>query len=317
MKVLVKQPRSDSLLVAGSRASTRLAQRLADRRFNGVGLFLTLTYDRKAYSSALELYRAQRDERHVRRFISRLEDATGMDLTGRWTRKLEFQAGGWVHWHLILDAEDRIPQSLITEVWGHGHTWVNAASWARIKYFAKYLAKSVDDLPEWLLAERTRSVKVVATSPGFWGASDDHPADAKPAARSWAVFVPIAEMNKQRVIVKTPEYQRTFRNVNVFGALETLCNQGGGMVLGTEHEYLLLAITRNGLEDSLQAIDAAGGRQAARRRGSLDNGGKSATTPIFRDSRFNDFQPPDDVPDWVVPAMRGLGTLEDVTRVGN
>ena len=130
------------------------------------GLFVTLTYDRSKFDTPRELYDRQKEERHVRRFIERLETRTGLDLTGKWCRKMEFQKGDWVHFHLVIDVP-WIPKKLIDECWSWGFTWVNATRPNRLKYFCKYTAKT-GEFPTFLLAERARSVRIVSASPGFW-----------------------------------------------------------------------------------------------------------------------------------------------------
>jgi hypothetical protein len=81
---------------------------------------------------------------------------------------MEFQRGGWVHWHLIILDVHRIPHALAAELWGHGHVWLRKLSPRNVKYCTKYTVKA-GDVPSWLLMERPRSVKVIRCSPGFWG----------------------------------------------------------------------------------------------------------------------------------------------------
>lgn len=163
--------------VDGSRIlAARLAERACNRLRKG-GLFLTLTYDRSKYADARELYDEARDQRHVRRFVHRLERLLGASLKGKWLRKMEFHEGpeGWLHWHVLLDWRSSIPHDVLTKAWGHGHVWVGKATRSRIRYTCKYVAKTLDDLPGWLLAEPARSVKIVAVSPGFWDEGDVEP----------------------------------------------------------------------------------------------------------------------------------------------
>jgi hypothetical protein len=144
-----------------------LGDRLA-KRFAGVkGLFITLTYDRAPYSSPLECFRRQSDERHVRRFIERLGAAVGASLTSRWIRKLEFHESGWPHWHLCIDWPSRIPREVVAQCWGHGFVNVKRVTPERCFYFAKYIAKG-GTVPGWVYMLRIRECKVIATSPGFW-----------------------------------------------------------------------------------------------------------------------------------------------------
>lgn len=147
----------------------RLAERLCKRMAKG-GLFVTLTYDRTPFGSSAELYREQRDQRHVRRFIHRLESYLGAPgcLKGRWCRKMEFHKDGWVHWHVVLDWHKFIDVYALRDLWGHGSVSIAKATRGRCRYVAKYVAKTMDDLPPFLLGEPCRSVKIFAVSPGFW-----------------------------------------------------------------------------------------------------------------------------------------------------
>jgi len=151
---------------AGS-LSHAFRSRLEERMSGVPGLFITLTYERSDHASPLALYRAQSAERHVRRFISRLESYLGVSLNGRWCRKMEFQRGGWVHWHLVLDYPAKIPHRDLAQLWGHGFVFVSKIKGKHLRYMAKYAAKT-GEMPGFLLGERVRAIKIVATSPGFW-----------------------------------------------------------------------------------------------------------------------------------------------------
>src|SRR5690606_20307089 len=99
------------------------------------------TYERREGETPEELFRRSSEERHVRKFIERLSRVMGQSLTGRWICKLEFQRGGWVHWHLIIVGCSSIPHRRLAKAWSHGHVWVQRCTKARVKYFAKYIAK--------------------------------------------------------------------------------------------------------------------------------------------------------------------------------
>lgn len=153
----------------GARAqAASLCERLQGRLKGERGVFITLTYRREEWAGTRELYRASSEDRHVRRFIAGLSAYLGESLNGRWIRKLEFQEGGWVHWHLIILGVSRIEHADLSELWGYGFVWVSRMSERRIRYFGKYLAKDGGGVPAWVYAEPVRSVKVVASSPGFW-----------------------------------------------------------------------------------------------------------------------------------------------------
>ena len=145
-----------------------LSRRLIARCKGERGVFLTLTYDRDAYDSACDLYdRAQR-ERHVREFMRRLSRALGESVKGKWICKLEFQEGGWVHWHILLLGRAWLKYETLRDAWGRGHVWVEKMTTRRIKYICKYVSKD-GTLPTFLMFRPSRSVRVVRVSPGFWG----------------------------------------------------------------------------------------------------------------------------------------------------
>lgn len=150
------------------RLSAKLGRRLWERCQGRRGLFVTLTYRRDEYASPLDLYRKQSEHRHVREFLRRVARHLGRDLSGKWFCKLEFQRGGWVHWHLIILDVEKIPHAAAMELWGHGHVWLRRLNKKNVKYCTKYTCKA-DQLPAWLMAERPRSIKIVRVSPRFWG----------------------------------------------------------------------------------------------------------------------------------------------------
>jgi hypothetical protein len=80
--------------------------------------------------------------------------------------KVEFQTGGWVHWHGVILGLNRIEHDLLQECWGWGFTWVKRMTPENIAYVCKYVTKG-DSLPSFLYMEDR--VRVVRTSNGFWG----------------------------------------------------------------------------------------------------------------------------------------------------
>ena len=163
--------------ILGAILRTRLAERLKGER----GLFLTLTYSHEEWESARELYYATGEKQHVTLFMRRLARACNLgSLKGRWFCKLEFQRGGWVHFHVILLGPTYLPHEAITKAWGFGHVWVNRLTASHLAYLCKYVAKD-GAVPPWLFFERPRSVKVIRVSPGFWG--DTKSADRVPDDR--------------------------------------------------------------------------------------------------------------------------------------
>lgn len=167
----------DPLSVKG--LSARLSSRLTERCRGHRGLFVTLTYDRTGetyegggFDSSLACYRAAQDEQHVPLFLRKVSRYLGESLTGRWLCKLEFQKGGWPHWHIIILDVPKIPHAELKRLWNKGHVDVRRMSPKNIRYVTKYTCKG-GDLPAWLLAERSRAVKVIRVSPGFWGKGGD------------------------------------------------------------------------------------------------------------------------------------------------
>lgn len=166
----IRQVATDSWLDPRSakRLSCALADRLWKRCQGHRGLFVTLTYDRSRYDSALQLYRQQSEAQHVALFIRKISRLLDFDLRGKWFCKLEFQKGGWVHWHLIILDIAKIPHQACTELWGRGHVWLRRLSRRSVRYCTKYVCKGAE-VPAWLYLERPRSVKIIRVSSGFWG----------------------------------------------------------------------------------------------------------------------------------------------------
>ena len=162
-------------LAFGAKLATRLETRCAGE----CGVFLTLTYKRDEYVNPRDLYRQASEKKHVAEFIKRLARHLGESLTGRWICKMEFQEGGWVHWHLIVLGVTRIEHAALSSLWGFGHVWIKRMNQQSLRYMTKYVAKG-DGLPAFLYAERPRSVKVIRTSKGFW---NDPPKDRPTAVR--------------------------------------------------------------------------------------------------------------------------------------
>lgn len=88
-------------------------------------------------------------------------------MRGRWLCKMEFQRGGWVHWHLVVIGFDRIDQALLEKCWRHGFVWVRRAGEAELRYVCKYVGKA-GSFPAFVYQRPIRSVKIIRTSPGFW-----------------------------------------------------------------------------------------------------------------------------------------------------
>ena len=168
-----------------------LSAKLVERCRGQSGLFITLTYNRELFDGPYDAYCRSRDERHVRLFIRKMARELGTDLTGKWLCKMEFQVGGWVHWHIIILGPTYMDQRLLTKLWGLGHVWVVRLSKTRVEYLCKYVSKT-GQVPLWILGERIRSVKVIRTSPGFWGPIV--PSWPKPKLAKMPFYVSIGHM---------------------------------------------------------------------------------------------------------------------------
>jgi hypothetical protein len=148
--------------------SAKLADRLWNRCHGRRGLFVTLTYRRDEYNDPLDLYRTQAEQQHVPLFLRKVSRHLGENLKGRWFCKMEFQDGGWVHWHIIILDVDRIPHDDMTRLWGRGFVWLRRLSEKHVRYCCKYVAKDGHG-PAFLYGEPPKAVKIVRVSPGFWG----------------------------------------------------------------------------------------------------------------------------------------------------
>jgi hypothetical protein len=168
----------------------KLGQRLWRRCQGQAGVFVTLTYRRDDYPSAQELYYRQRERQDVPLFIRRLARALRVSLKGLWLCKMEFQSGGWTHFHLLILGPTFIDHDLLTRCWRHGHVWVKRLSRQNCLYLTKYVAKG-GRTPLWLYGEPPRSVKIVRVSPGFWPVEDRRPKRDRPDVPLWADGTPI------------------------------------------------------------------------------------------------------------------------------
>jgi hypothetical protein len=214
----------------------RLQDRLTKRCNGERGVFLSLTYNRNAYDTPRDLYRAASTEQHVAMFIRRLSRALGHKLTARWICKMEFQAGGWVHWHLIILGFTRIPHEIIASCWQHGYAWVSKLNPERIRYLAKYVAKG-GSLPAFLYGEPPRSVKVVRTSPGFWSepGKTRPPEHTRPKPVRLTAYRSIGEALASNDHTTTLECEGRYRTLRVplHDVLASLHRSGGRVVKRT------------------------------------------------------------------------------------
>lgn len=291
--------------VASVRLSKRLGDALAERFRGKRGVFLSLTYDRSKFTGPMDCYRKMSEQRHVRKFIKRLACFLGVDLAGKYICKLEFQMGdgvGYPHFHLMIEGIGFVPQAKLAELWGHGFVWISAATRKRCKYFAKYIAKA-DDVPAWILQEPPRSVKIVRTSPGFWGVPPKVRDRAAVVKRGrpfcWVPIGTRLHERRGRVIARSADGKR-YRRVNcpVWLAAIELAKRGGkvvGVGRWLRCEY--------GLSTLVAILEAAAGGAPAKPgspRLHLKDSGNPPGTP----------GPEDLWVPWLVDSMRAQGVLE-------
>jgi hypothetical protein len=197
----------------------KLGRRLLWRCRGHRGVFVTLTYRREGYSSPLELYRRQAERQDVPLFIRRLSRALGVSFKGKWLCKLEFQQGGWVHWHIVLLGVRRIEFAVLKRCWTHGFPWISKITPRTCMYLTKYVAKG-GQLPAWIYLEKPKSVKIVRVSPGFWPEDERAPATPKDDYDRYGPgpgqcvdgYVPIGEkLNRRGVLVRHGRRGETIR----------------------------------------------------------------------------------------------------------
>jgi hypothetical protein len=164
------------------RLGLRLGERLVRELHGEDRVMVTLTYRREEYDSPLDLYRHTREKRHIRGFLRRLGKLTGEDYAGRWLCKMEFQRGGWVHYHMVIRGTKRIEHTLLDEAWGYGFVYITRAPGHRLKYLCKYVAKDCS-APDFLYNERMRSVRIITSARGFWSDTEKQPPRDEPEHR--------------------------------------------------------------------------------------------------------------------------------------
>lgn len=157
------------LTVLGSLAAVRRIKRRGFPESLRNWRFVTLTIDRSEYPDPSEGYDLAK--RHLRKFIYALRKKYAIR---RWCWKLEFHERDertgevYPHWHLLLDYKRPIPCEEITALWGKGRTEIKGVTDSRFDYLFKYVAKSVDLLPDWVLSRR--QIRMFQTSSGFFPA---------------------------------------------------------------------------------------------------------------------------------------------------
>ena len=187
----------------------KLEKRLFARCKGEKGVFITLTYRRDEYADARELYYRQSERKDVALFMRRLGRRLGMSLRGKWLCKMEFQRGGWVHFHIVLLGVERIEHAVLTEAWTHGFTYVKRLTPAKIRYTAKYVCKGgCHNLPAWIYGMKPRSVKIVRVSRDFWPEEDRRKSTRTDDNDGWGKqsipgYVPIGvKLRRRGVVIK-------------------------------------------------------------------------------------------------------------------
>ena len=150
--------------VDGARAKARRLERAGLPNF-AKWLFITLTI---AIRSKTPLDAYNLGKQRIRRFLARVRVALGQSF--RWSWKLEFHEDGYAHWHLLLEYKNRIPKELLSDFeswWGLGRINIRRVNRSDIHYIFKYVAKSPEDVPEWVARFKGR-LRIFQTSRGFY-----------------------------------------------------------------------------------------------------------------------------------------------------
>jgi hypothetical protein len=120
-----------------------------------------------------------RGKDRLRRFLARFRTALGHSF--RWCWKLEFHEDGFAHWHLLIEYTKRIPPEILQDLetwWGLGRVNVRRVKRRDIFYVFKYVAKSVEDVPEWVAHHKGR-IRVFQASVGFYAKRSVRKAERK------------------------------------------------------------------------------------------------------------------------------------------
>lgn len=135
--------------------------------------FITLTINQDRFESPLAAYLFASD--HMRRFLYACRQEGLWKPKAKWCWKLEFQANGWPHWHLLVEKKSLVPNAEIEKLWGLGFAFTERVNERGFRYNFKYAFKpavvesengEVDAFercaPSWFLdyqASKTVSVK--------------------------------------------------------------------------------------------------------------------------------------------------------------
>lgn len=110
--------------------------------------FITLTLDPEKFGH--DPLRAFLEVRpRLRYFMTKAKKAGLWSSSARWCWKLEFQANGWPHWHLLVERKQImsvVELQTLTDVWGFGRTNVEMVRGSDFVYSFKYAFKPVQVL---------------------------------------------------------------------------------------------------------------------------------------------------------------------------
>lgn len=160
-------------VVLGAHLQRRLRSRLDGLRV----VMVTLTVNRTLFASPFAAWDYIKQQRQIPRAVAEFYAAHGLDQAGQWISKMELQAGGWPHWHLLLI----VPESLelpkkgaFDDFWRWGFSNVRHKS--ALGYFTKYVSKgaSVEDLDKLAASGLpAKGVRWVTAARGFWNCPRD------------------------------------------------------------------------------------------------------------------------------------------------
>lgn len=281
-------PRSSKGLAA--RLSTRLIERCKGER----GVVVTLTYRRDEYENSRTLYRAAQDQQHVPLFLRKVSRHLGESLKGRWFCKMEFQRGGWIHWHILILGVSRISIEALRDMWGRGHVWVDRLKPKALTYLTKYVAKP-GGVPGWIYAEPPRAVKIIRVSPGFWGETEsreepapiededpyahlepEEPEPPEPERYTANVYEPIgSRIDRQRDCFTARDEHGRYRHLNAdLGVVLLVLFERGRGIIGKRAGWLVVDATLEDLESAEAEANRRVNAQAAAASGASRGRGR-------------------------------------------
>jgi hypothetical protein len=182
-------------LPLGLALQRRLSREL--RRFRGL-MMLTFTVDPELFESPQAAFAYVTTKRCVAVAIQRL-DRWGLLHSRDFFAVVEWQANGWPHWHVLVNAS-RVPFERLCEAWNRNwRSWRERVAMGRpgfgsvrfsvprlgdagkaASYVTAYLTKVPErGYPQWVRDGETRKVRRFSTSRGFWTeTADDDEAEA-------------------------------------------------------------------------------------------------------------------------------------------